>query len=75
MIEHIPQMLKLGKTGSILMVGVAGLMLIAYFITKAISNHAPIWVPEAATKLAIDGIRFHCLFLVLEIIAKKIGLV
>lgn len=75
MIENIPQMLKLGKTGSILMVSVAGLMLIAYFITKAISNHAPSWVPETATKLAIDGIGLYCLFLVLEIIARNIGLV
>lgn len=74
MIKYIPQMLKIGKTGSILMIGVASLMLTAYFLTKAINGRAPSWVPELATQLTIDGIGFHVLFLVLEIIAKNTGL-
>lgn len=74
MIEYVPKMIQFAKTGSLAMIAIAGLMLAAYMISKAVCIRPARTLVDVAIPLAMDGAGFYVLFLTLEIIAKNIGM-
>ena len=74
MIEYVPKMIQIAKTGSLAMIAIAGLMIAAYMISKVVCIRPARTLIDIAIPLAIDATGFYVLFLTLEIIAKNIGL-